>query len=97
VNGRPGGSVGIRARVAAAAALALAVTAFAAPAEAQIPAPAQAGPIALTGGTIHTVSGETIQNGTIVFDDGVITAIGSSVAIPAGAQQVDVSGRHVYP
>ncbi len=97
VNGRPGGSLGIRARAAAAAALALAVTAFAAPAEAQIPAPAQAGPIALTGGTIHTVSGETIQNGTIVFDDGVITAIGSSVAIPAGAQQVDVSGRHVYP
>jgi imidazolonepropionase-like amidohydrolase len=62
-----------------------------------VPAPAQDGPIALTGGTIHPVSGDAIPNGTIVFDGGVITALGVGVEIPAGAQRVDVSGRHVYP
>ena len=78
-------------------ALAFALLASAGTAASQIPAPAQSAPIALTGGTIHTVSGETIQGGTIVFDDGVITAIGASVDVPANAQRVDVSGRHVYP
>lgn len=67
------------------------------PLEAQIPAPLQDGVIALTGGTIHTVSGASIQNGTILFEDGVITAIGANVSVPAGAERVDVSGKHVYP
>jgi hypothetical protein len=61
------------------------------------PAPKQKKPIALVGGTIHTVSGAVIQNGTIVFDKGVITAIGTNVSIPADAKRIDVSGKHVYP
>ncbi len=64
---------------------------------AQMPAPQQAGPIALTGGTIHPVSGAPIEGGTIVFEDGVITAIGTNVDIPAAAREVDLGGRHVYP
>jgi hypothetical protein len=36
-------------------------------------------PIALTGGTIHTVTNGVIENGTIVFEDGRITAIGANV------------------
>lgn len=68
-----------------------------APAESQIPAPPQSGPIALTGGTLHTVAGPVIENGTILFEDGVITAIGTDVAIPAGARAIDVTGRDVYP
>jgi imidazolonepropionase-like amidohydrolase len=62
-----------------------------------VPAPAQSQVIALTGGTIHTVTNGVIQNGTIVFENGVITAVGTDVAVPAGARQVDVSGRHIYP
>ncbi|MGH7449361.1 MAG: hypothetical protein ACRELT_17440, partial [Longimicrobiales bacterium] len=70
---------------------------IAAPAGAQVPAPAQSQPIALTGGTIHTVTNGVIQNGTIVFENGVITAVGSDVAVPANARQVDVTGKHIYP
>lgn len=65
--------------------------------EAQTPAPKQDGPIALTGATIHTLTRGTIESGTIVFEDGVITEIGRNVQIPANAQQVDVRGRHIYP
>lgn len=71
--------------------------AWAAGAEAQVPAPPQSQPIALTGGTIHPVSGPSIENGTIVFDDGVITAVGTDVDVPSGARTIDVSGLHVYP
>lgn len=64
---------------------------------AQIPAPAQSQPIALTGGTIHTVSGDVIENGTILFEDGVITAIGINVELPENTRVDDISGKHVYP
>lgn len=66
-------------------------------AAAQIPAPVQSQPIALTGGTIHTVSGDVIENGTLVFEDGVITAIGTAVDLPENARIEDISGKHVYP
>jgi len=64
---------------------------------AQTPAPAQSEIIALTGGTIHTVTDGVIENGVIVFEDGVITHIGSNVRLPADAQSVDVTGKHIYP
>lgn len=63
-----------------------------------VPGKKQTKPIALTGGTIYTVSGPTIPNGTIVFDKGKITAVGGAdVRIPPGAEVIDVSGKHVYP
>ncbi|MGH2567764.1 MAG: hypothetical protein ACRDGA_05450, partial [Bacteroidota bacterium] len=62
-----------------------------------IPAPKQKKPIALVGGTIHTVSGVVIPNGTIVFDKGKIVAVGANVAIPTDAERIDVAGKHVYP
>lgn len=66
-------------------------------ANAQTPAAMQDGVIALQGATIYTVSDGVIENGTIVFEDGVITAIGTNVQVPAGAEQVDVSGKEIYP
>lgn len=68
-----------------------------APARSQTPAPPQSGPIALVGGTIHTVSGGVIENGTLVFDNGVITDVGRDVAVPAAARRIDITGREVYP
>jgi len=65
--------------------------------EAQVPAPQQRGPIAVVGGTIHPISGPAIPNGTLVFEGGVITALGTGVEIPAGAQRIDASGLHIYP
>ncbi len=59
--------------------------------------PRQSEPIALQGATIHTVSDGVIENGTIVFENGVITAVGADVDVPAGARVVDVAGKHIYP
>ena len=65
--------------------------------EAQVPAAPQDHPIAFTGATIHTITQGVVENGTIVFDNGVITAVGPAVQIPAGAERVDLRGKHVYP
>jgi imidazolonepropionase-like amidohydrolase len=61
------------------------------------PAPVQSQPIALTGATIHTLSGDVIENGTIVFEDGKITAVGTNVSIPGGTLRENLSGKHIYP
>ncbi len=63
----------------------------------QIPAKPQEKPIAIVNVTIHTVSGPTIEKGTIVFDKGTITAVGTNVTVPQGADVIDASGKHVYP
>jgi imidazolonepropionase-like amidohydrolase len=73
---------------ASTAALALAL-AFAAPARAEV--------LALTGGTVHPVTGPAIPNGTVLVDGTRIRAVGAGLAVPAGARVVDCSGRHVYP
>ncbi|HWP81849.1 MAG TPA: amidohydrolase family protein [Bacteroidota bacterium] len=62
-----------------------------------IPAPKQKKPIALVGGTVHSVSGGVLHNAMVVFDKGKITAVGTNVAIPADAERINVSGKHVYP
>jgi imidazolonepropionase-like amidohydrolase len=62
-----------------------------------IPAPPQAKPIAIKGATIHPVSGPDIAAGTIVFENGKITAIGADAAIPSGAEVIEAGGKHVYP
>jgi imidazolonepropionase-like amidohydrolase len=62
-----------------------------------IPAPPQTKPVAIKGATIHPVSGPDIPAGTIVFENGKITAIGADAAVPAGAEVIDASGKHVYP
>ncbi len=72
----------------------LASTAFA---DDTIPGAPQKKPIALVGGTVHTVSGDDIVNGTVLFDNGRIVAVGTDVQIPEGAKQVNVAGKHVYP
>ncbi len=64
---------------------------------AQMPAMHQAAPVALKGGTIVTVSGETITGGTVVFENGIITAVGIDATIPDGAEIVDVTGKYVFP
>ena len=62
-----------------------------------VPPPAQSKPIALKGATIHPISGPDIASGTIVFDKGKITALGPDVPVPAGAEVIDLAGKHVYP
>ncbi len=58
---------------------------------------AQQNDYAITGGTVVTVSGRTIPNGTVLIQDGLITAVGTDVTIPAGIERIDASGMYVYP
>jgi imidazolonepropionase-like amidohydrolase len=46
---------------------------------------------------IVTVSGQDIENGSVVISDGKIAAVGTSVTIPAGATEIDAHGLSVYP
>jgi len=55
------------------------------------------GVYAITGGTVHTVSGAPIANGTVIIRDGLIEAVGAKVAVPPDATIIDVAGSHVYP
>lgn len=63
----------------------------------QIPGGKQTKPIVLKGGIVHTVSGGTIEAGTVVFVAGKITAVGKDAAIPEGAEIIDCTGKHIYP
>jgi imidazolonepropionase-like amidohydrolase len=51
----------------------------------------------LVGGTIHPVTAPEIHNGTILFENGKITGMGTDVALPSGTEKIDVSGKHLYP
>ncbi len=51
----------------------------------------------MKGATIHPVSGPDIANGTIVFDQGKIVSLGADDTAPAGAEVIDVTGKHIYP
>ena len=53
--------------------------------------------VAITGGTIYPVSGPKIANATIILSDGVITAIGTNVPIPANARRIDATGKWITP
>ena len=63
----------------------------------QIPGPAQVRPVALTNAVIHTVSGPVIERGTLIFQSGRITELGLQIQPPAGAEIIDLQGRHIYP
>lgn len=90
---------GLHALASVATSMIAIVVCFAVPADAhdQIPGAPQKSPIALVGGTVHTVDGKTIESGTVVFDEGKITAVGRGVALPERCQTIDVTGKHVYP
>lgn len=66
-------------------------------AQVRMTVPAQSEPIALRGATIHTVTNGVIENGTILFNAGVIVAVGADLDLPDGTRVVDVSGKHIYP
>lgn len=63
-----------------------------------VPAPEQEEAILITGATIHTVSGETIENGRMLFAEGRIQAIGGPDAdIDTPDRVLDLGGLHIYP
>lgn len=69
---------------------------------AQVPAPArpQENPVAIVNATIHIGNGDVIENGIITFVEGKIEAVAEATAIRVDLgdyEQVDASGKHVYP
>jgi imidazolonepropionase-like amidohydrolase len=63
-----------------------------------IATPTLAQTVAITGGTVALGDGSApIQNGTVVIRDGRVVAAGQGIAVPAGAQTVDASGKWVAP
>jgi len=60
---------------------------------------AYAEPQVFKGATLYTVSGEPIEDGVMLIDEGRIQAIGpsGSVRIPDNAQVTDVSGKVIMP
>lgn len=69
--------------------------------QAQNPAPGkpQQKPILLKGATIHVGNGQVIPNGSMLFDNGLIRAVGAAgqVTAPSGAEVIDLSGKHIFP
>jgi imidazolonepropionase-like amidohydrolase len=52
---------------------------------------------AIKGATIITVTGATIQKGTVVIRNGLIAAVGADIQVPADARVIDATGMTVYP
>jgi hypothetical protein len=52
---------------------------------------------AIKNATIVQAPGRTIQNGTIIIENGIIKAVGTNISIPADAWVVDADSMFVYP
>ncbi|MCH8495604.1 MAG: amidohydrolase family protein [Balneolales bacterium] len=59
---------------------------------------AQETPTAFIGATLYPISGEPIENGVIIIQNGKISAIGdASTPIPANAERIDVTDKVIMP
>ncbi|RAN38288.1 amidohydrolase [Hyphomonas pacifica] len=54
-------------------------------------------PVLITNATILDGEGARIENGSLLLEDGKISAIGSDLEAPEGAMTIDASGRWVTP
>ena len=61
------------------------------------PAAVAAQTIAITGGKVFPVTSPPIERGTVLIKDGRIVAVGADLAVPAGATQIDATGKWVTP
>jgi imidazolonepropionase-like amidohydrolase len=53
--------------------------------------------VAITNAEIHVRGGQVLRGATLVLSNGRIQAVGTSVEIPAGARQIDGTGKIVTP
>ncbi|MEO8195016.1 MAG: amidohydrolase [Gemmatimonadales bacterium] len=54
-------------------------------------------PLVIRNANIMTAAGPIIRNGMVAIADGKITAVGSTVTVPAGATVIDAAGQYVTP
>lgn len=65
-----------------------------------VPAAPQKQALLFKGATVHTVSGENVQNASLLVQGGRITALAATDAamtLPADTKVMDVKGKHIYP
>lgn len=64
-----------------------------------VPGKPQTRPVALVGGTVHVGNGQVIESGVVVFDKGLLKAVGNAQTAfdRAATEVIDVTGKHVYP
>jgi imidazolonepropionase-like amidohydrolase len=53
--------------------------------------------VAITGGRVVPVTGEPVDGGTVLIQDGKITAVGAGLAVPDDARVIDAAGSWVLP
>jgi len=53
--------------------------------------------VAITGGRVVPVTADPVENGTVLIEDGKITAVGAGLAVPDGAHVIDAAGQWVLP
>ncbi|TWU40667.1 amidohydrolase family protein [Novipirellula artificiosorum] len=63
----------------------------------QIPGSPQTTPILIRGATLHPIEGDVIERGSLLFEQGRITAIGRHVRPPEGTEVIKADRKHVYP
>lgn len=59
--------------------------------------PLAAPPTAIVGATILTGTGEEISDGTVLFSDGKIVAVGAGIDVPEGTRIIEAKGKFVTP
>jgi imidazolonepropionase-like amidohydrolase len=59
--------------------------------------PADQDVLLLRGGTVHTISGPVIENGSILIRNGRIIGVGRNLTAPDRAKVIDLEGQQVYP
>ncbi|MBM3415522.1 MAG: amidohydrolase family protein [Bacteroidetes bacterium] len=55
------------------------------------------GHYAFTNATIVKDASTTLTHGTLIIKDGRIVSVGTGLAVPAGAVEVDCKGKYIYP
>ena len=74
------------------------IAAFAIVAAAQSQSPAApTDSFMLRGGTVHTISGGVIEDGSVLVRNGKIVGVGKNLPAPAGYKVIDVHGQQIYP
>jgi len=64
---------------------------------AALASPAADPPVVIKGATILTMAGKTIEDGTVLIENGKIVAVAQDVPVPANAVVIDARGKYLLP
>jgi imidazolonepropionase-like amidohydrolase len=53
--------------------------------------------VAVIGARVITEPGSTLENATLVFQNGILQSVGAGMAVPPGARIFDLTGKTIYP